>query len=277
MRIETINGADICIDTIGDPKSPAILLIHGAGASMDRWDPTFCARLAQSGRYVIRYDHRDTGQSTTYEPGNPPYTGDDLVEDALGILDTLKIDRAHIVGISMGGGIAQHIALRRPHRVRSLTLMSTSPATTGGPKLPSAAPGLFVNEPPEPDWQDRDATVAYLREAERPYAGSRDVDEAALERLLRRVYDRSTNLASASNHYAAGQGGDDPHWDEFADIDMPTLVIHGTDDPLFPPAHGEALAAQIPGADLLILDGVGHEFPPSAHDEVLPALIANTR
>jgi pimeloyl-ACP methyl ester carboxylesterase len=176
----------------------------------------------------------------------------------------------------MGGGIAQHIALRHPQRVRSLTLMSTSPATTGGPKLPPPAPGLFDNQPPEPDWHDRDATIAYLRDAERPYAGSRDVDEPALEELLRRVYDRSPSLAGASNHYAVDQGTDDPHWDELAHIDVPALVVHGTDDPLFPPAHGEALAAQIPGAKLLILGGVGHEFPPSAHDEVLPALIAIT-
>ena len=178
MRKEKINGAELCIDTIGDPDDPAILLIHGAGASMDRWEDSFCARLAQAGRYVIRYDHRDTGRSTTYEPGKPPYTGDDLVTDAVGILDTLNIERAHVVGMSMGGGIAQHIAIRHSQRVRSLTLMSTSPATTGGPSLPPSAPGLFEDQPPEPDWHDRDATIAHLREAERPYAGSRGLRRA---------------------------------------------------------------------------------------------------
>ena len=123
-----INGAELCVDTIGDPAHPAVLLIMGAAGSMDRWEQPFCERLVAAGRYVIRYDHRDTGGSTTYPPGKPGYTFDDLVADALGILDHLGVERAHLVGISMGGGIVQRIAVDHPERVLSVTLMSTSPA-----------------------------------------------------------------------------------------------------------------------------------------------------
>jgi pimeloyl-ACP methyl ester carboxylesterase len=277
MRAE-INGAQLCLDTIGDPTHPAVLLIMGAAGSMDRWEEPFCERLAAAGRYVIRYDHRDTGGSTSYPPGKPGYTGDDLVADALGILDHLGIERAHLVGLSMGGGIAQRIAVDHPERVLSLALMSTSPAGSGGPELPPMSEALRAvfgaDEQPEPDWSDREAAIAYLLEAERPYAGSRGVDEQALRALLGRVYDRSRSLPSANNHFILE--GSDMARARLAEIAAPTLVIHGADDPLFPPAHGEALAREIPGAKLLVIDRLGHELPPSAWDEVLPALIALT-
>src|SRR5918994_37613 len=116
MRAE-INGAELCVDTIGNPGDPAVLLIMGGAGSMDRWEEPFCERLAAAGRYVIRYDHRDTGGSTTYPPGKPGYTGDDLVADALGVLDHLGVERAHVFGLSMGGGIAQRIAVDHPERL----------------------------------------------------------------------------------------------------------------------------------------------------------------
>jgi len=281
MRAE-INGAELCFDTIGDPAHPAVLLIMGATGSMDRWEEPFCRRLAAADRYVIRYDHRDTGGSTTYPPGRPGYTGDDMVADALGILDHLGVQRAHLVGISMGGGIVQRIAVDHPERVLSITLMSTSPAGVGGPDFPDLPPmseelrGVFSGdeEPAEPDWSDREAAIAFLLEGERPYAGSRGIDEEATRALLGRVYDRSPSLASANNHFILE--GSDMARARLAEITAPALVIHGADDPLFPTAHGEALAREIAGAELLVIDGLGHEFPPSAWDEVLPALIAVT-
>ena len=277
MRV-TVNEAELCVDTIGDPAHPAVLLIMGAGGSMDRWEEPFCARLASAGRHVIRYDHRDTGGSTTYPPGRPGYTGDDLVADPLAILDHLGAERAHVVGLSMGGAIAQRIAVEYPERVRSLTLMSTSPAGSGGGELPPMSDELrtvfAADARPDPDWADRDATIAYLLEEERPYAGARGLDERALRALLGRVYDRSPGLASANNHFLV-EGSEMPRA-RLGEIAAPTLVIHGTDDALFPPAHGEALAREIPGARLLLVDGLGHELPPWAWDEVLPALIAVT-
>jgi pimeloyl-ACP methyl ester carboxylesterase len=178
----------------------------------------------------------------------------------------------------MGGAIAQLIAIERPERVLSLTLMSTSPVGTGGSELPPMSDefrAVFGGEQPaEPDWSDREAAIAFMLEGERPYAGTRGLDEEALRALLGRVYDRSSSLPSANNHFILE--GSETTRARLADISAPALVIHGTDDPLFPLAHGEALAGEIPRAELLVIDGLGHEFPPSAWEEVLPALIAVT-
>ena len=276
MRVQT-DGATLCVETFGRAEAPAILLVHGAGASMDRWEEPFCERLAAAGRYVIRYDHRDTGASTTYPPGAPGYTGDDLIADPVAILDALRIGRAHVVGISMGGALVQRIAVEFPARVLSVTLLCTTSAGVGGPSLPpmsSALHASFSNPPPEPDWSDREATIEYLLEAERPYAGWRGVDEAASRALLGRVYDRSASLASASNHYLV-DGTDMPH-SRLGEIGVPALVVHGTDDPLFPLPHGESLARAIPGARLLVVEGLGHELPRWAWDEVLGAIVELT-
>jgi len=275
MRIET-NGAVLCADTFGDPAHPAVLLIMGAAGSMDRWEEPFCERLAAAGRYVIRYDHRDTGGSTTYPPGKPGYTSDDLFADPLAILDRLGVERAHLVGLSMGGAIAQVLAIEHPQRVLSLTLMSTSPVGTGGEELPPMSDELraaFGEPPAEPDWSDREAAIAFMLEGERPWAGPRGIDDAAMRALLGRVYDRSTSVPSGNNHFILE--GSETTRERLAQVAVPALVIHGTDDPMFALAHGEALARAL-RAKLLVIDGLGHEFPPSAWDEVLPALIAHT-
>ncbi len=274
MRID-VNGAHLCADTFGDAADPAVLLIMGAAASMDRWEPRFCERLAGHGRYVIRYDHRDTGGSTTYPPGRPGYTGDDLVADAIAILDRLGIDRAHVVGMSAGGAVAQRLAVDHPDRLRSLTLMCTSPIGTGGSELPpmsDAMRAVFSDAGDEPDWADRDATIAFLLEAERPYAGARGIEVDELREILGRVYDRSPSLASANNHFIVD--GSDIERARLAEISAPTLVVHGTADPLFPQAHAEALAREIPGAQLMLIDGLGHEFPRWAWDALLKGGVA---
>jgi pimeloyl-ACP methyl ester carboxylesterase len=280
-QIVRANGVDLCAETFGDADAPAILLVAGAALSMDWWEDEFCARLAGGHRFVIRYDLRDTGQSVTYPPGRPGYDGADLVADAVGVLDALGVPRAHVAGMSMGGGIAQRLALDHPTRVASLTLLSTSPAASyaGEVELPPAAPQLaahLAEPPPEPDWFDRRAVIEYLIEELRPYAGSVTLDEAHVRRLVERVVDRTADIASTmSNHYAMesseSAGG------RLVDIAVPTLVLHGTEDPLFPYAHGEALADAIPGARLVPLDGVGHEIPPpQTWDAVVPLLLDHT-
>ena len=275
MRLQ-LDDAQLCFETFGDAADPAILLIAGAASSMDRWEPPFCERLAAAGRYLIRYDHRDTGGSTTYPPGKPGYTGDELAADALALLDHLGIERAHFAGISMGAAISQDIALNHPERVRSLTLIAASPIGPGERDLPGMSDelrALFGEAQTEPDWADRDAAIAFLLDGERPYAGSRGLDEDAMRALVALAYDRTSSPASANNHFVLG-GSEQLR--PLSEIDAPTLVVHGSDDPLFPLGHGEALAREIPGATLLVIDGMGHEFPRSAWGEVLPALIAHT-
>ncbi|HYP48016.1 MAG TPA: alpha/beta hydrolase [Thermoleophilaceae bacterium] len=278
--VEVGEGAEICVEAIGERVHPAILLIGGATWSMDWWEDELCRRLAERGRLVVRYDQRDTGRSTSYPPGAPGYTGADLVSDAAAVLDALEIDRAHVVGLSMGGGIAQALALEHRDRIRSLTLMSTSPIDPRIEGLPGMTPELqatFADESAEPDWHDRDAVVDYIVEGERPYAGPGGFDEPRMRAIAGRVFERTDNVAaSMTNHFLLeGDGPADPRLSRLEGL--PTLVLHGTADPLFPPAHGRALAEAIPGARLIELDGVGHQLPPPhTWQRLVEALIEHT-
>jgi pimeloyl-ACP methyl ester carboxylesterase len=278
-RIVRANGVDLCIETFGDRGTPAILLIAGAASSMDWWEDEFCERLAAGGRFVIRYDLRDTGQSVSYEPGTPRYTGSDLVADAVGLLDALGIRQAHIVGISMGGGIAQHLALDHPQRVASLTLMSTSAGGDDLPPMSDELAGAFSDPPQPPDWSDRAAVIDHLVEDLRLYEGSLPFDETRVRALAARIVDRTANIESTMrNHWILESGDGEPVRPRLGGIRAPTLVLHGTEDPLFPVAHGEVLAAEIPDARLLLLEGMGHQMPPPRlWDQVVAALLEHTR
>ena len=154
-RMIEANGVELCTEPFGDPGDPPMLLVMGIGASMLWWEEGFCRMLAEGGRFVIRYDHRDTGRSVTYEPGRPQYTGADLVADAVGVLDAYEIAAAHVVGVSAGGAFAQLLALDFPDRVLSLVLISTSPATSGERSLPSpTAHFSALVGSAEVDWSD---------------------------------------------------------------------------------------------------------------------------
>ena len=281
-RVIQVGGVRLCAETFGERADPAILLIAGAASSMDAWEDPFCARLADGLRFVIRYDHRDTGQSTASPPGAPGYTGADLVGDALAILDALGVARAHLVGISAGGGIAQQLAIEHPERVATLTLLSTTlvgprPAGVGDLPPPTEAMRAFMAaDHPAPDWSDRAAVVEHVVAGERPYAGSLGFDEERVRARAERVVDRTLDVeASLTNHWILPEGP--PSRAGVDSIEAPTLVLHGSDDPLFPLAHGEALAGAITGASLLRLPGVGHELPPPATwDVVVPAILRHT-
>ena len=274
-HIEQVGGVDLCVETFGDPSDPAILLIHGAGSSMLSWDEELCGRLADGGRHVIRYDLRDAGRSVTYAPGTSDYGYADLVEDATGLLDALGVERAHVLGMSLGGGVAQLLALDHPGRVSALTLASATPGGPGQPTPDLPGPSDDLTEPPEPDWSDRDSVVVYLVEAERPFAArSRPYDEAAARALMRRVVERSTNLEWGLSDSASFDVGE-PWRERLGDLAAPTLVMHGTEDPMFPIEHAEALAREIPGAELLPLEATGHEyFPRHTWDVVIPAILS---
>jgi pimeloyl-ACP methyl ester carboxylesterase len=281
-RIVHANGVDLCVETFGDPADPAILLIHGAGSSMLSWDEALCERLARGGRFVIRYDIRDAGRSVTYERGAPRYGLRDLIEDVVGLLDHFGVASAHLVGMSVGGSIAQLVALDHPDRVASLTLASCTPGSPGQetrdlPGMSNELRAALAEQPPAPDWTDRDAVIGHLVDGERPYAArSRPFDEAGARELAGRIYDRSADIAAnLTNPFIVDAG---ESWRaRLAGVAAPTLVMHGTEDPLFPYDHAVALAREIPGAELLALEQTGHEyFPPATWDVVVPAILRHT-
>jgi pimeloyl-ACP methyl ester carboxylesterase len=275
-RIVTANGVELCTEPFGDPSDPPVLLLAGIAGSMLWWDAAFCEMLAARGRFVIRYDQRDTGRSVAWEPGRPDYTGADLVADAAGLLDAYRIAAAHVAGVSAGGALAQVLAVDHPDRVLSLVLISTSPAVAGDrAPLPGPAEelGRFFGTRP-PDAGDRDAFAEYLVAYMRVLAGGRRrFDEEAARDLVRRDMERARSYPSARNHElidgAEPSGG-------LADIHAPALVVHGGADPMFPLAHGEALARAIPGARLMVLDGAGHGVEPADWETLAAAIAAHT-
>ncbi len=275
-RMIEANGVELCTEPFGDPADPPILLIAGTGSSMLWWEEGFCRMLAERGRFVIRYDHRDTGRSVTYPPGRPGYTGGDLDADAAGVLDAYGIPAAHLVGMSAGGGCAQLLALASADRVRSLVLISTSPAVPGGRALPPPTEAFmrFVATAAV-DWSDPESVIEYLVDYARVLAGDqRRFDEAAARELARRDVERARDFAAAQNHDALEDDG--LMHEPLCAITVPTLVIHGTADPMFPLEHGEALGGEIPGARLLTLDGAGHGVYPPDWETVVRAISEHT-
>ena len=275
-RIIQAGAIQLCTEPFGDPTDPPVLLVMGLGASMLWWEEEFCRRLADGGRFVIRYDHRDTGRSTTYEPGRPGYDGADLVADAASVLDAYGLGSAHVVGVSAGGAMAQLLALDLADRVLSLVLISTSPAVPVDRDLPPPTDAFrrFVGEA-EVDWSDRESVIEYLVGYSRLLAGAhRQFDEAACRDFVRRDADRADRVASLQNHDVMAHG--DRHYPPLSSITRPTLVIHGTADPMFPLAHGHALAEEIPGATLLALDGAGHGVDRADWPIIVAAILRHT-
>lgn len=281
QRLVQVGAVELCAESVGDPAAPTLLLVSGAAESMDGWDVELCRRLAGEGRHVVRYDHRDTGRSTTGTPGAPTYDGWQLARDCADLVDALGAGPVHLVGISMGGGIGQWIALHRPELLASLTLVATTAA--GGvdrDALPGPSPAVrtyFESPPPDPDWTDVGSYVDWVMVGQSAFAGTIALDEERLRALATAAHARSTDPAAAGNHWlVVGGDGDDEPLDVHR-ITTPTLVVHGSEDPLFPLPHGRALAAAIPGASLLVVPGMGHQVPPpETWDLVVPALLEHT-
>ncbi|MFI0483215.1 alpha/beta fold hydrolase [Actinomadura sp. 9N215] len=278
------NGVELCAETFGDPGDAPVLLI---GNTMLTWPDDLCGRVAALRRYVVRYDLRGTGRSASADPEAPDYTLRDLVADAAGVLDAHELPSAHVVGFGVGGWIAQLLALDHPARVTTLTLIATRP-TAPGPNdadLPEHGPELMAHfmNPPEVDWTDRASVVAFMVENARHLSGQ-SFDEAEAREHIERIHDRTpadpdpgkahrADLMAIA--FAALDSG--PRWRErLGDITAPTLVIHGEDDAFFPLGNGEALAAEIPGAELLTVPGMGNELPRRTWNTVVPAVLRHT-
>ncbi|MFB6825419.1 alpha/beta fold hydrolase [Streptomyces virginiae] len=286
-RVIEVDGIALCTESFGDPTDPPVLLIMGLGASMLWWEEGFCRMLAAGGRFVIRYDHRDTGRSVTYGPGRPGYTGADLVADAARVLTAHEIPAAHVVGVSAGGAFAQLLALDQADRVRSLVLISTSPAVPAVPDGDELPPDRPVDLPAPTEEFLRFASAARVDPSDVDsvidhqvaYAGvlaggRRPFDEAAARALVRREVERAHDVGAASHHDELTDGTVPRA--PLSSIAVPTLVIHGGADPMFPLRHGEVLAERIPGARLLVLADAGHGVDRADWTTVTTAILDHT-
>jgi pimeloyl-ACP methyl ester carboxylesterase len=271
-----VNGVGLSVETFGTVGEPAVLLV-GLG-----WPDGLCEALG--GRYVVRYDLRDTGRSTYVDPDAPAYDLRDLVTDASELLKALDLARAHVVGMGVGGFIAQLLALDHADQVATLTLISTRSVAPGpvDPDLEDHSPALMeLFGRPAPDWTDRDSVVDYMTRSARFLAGSRGFDEQDVRETAGRVFDRAGRSAKAqrASHLGTVFAAIDcrPRWRErLGDIAVPTLVIHGDENLFFPHQNGESLAAEIPNATLRTLPGIGQGVPRPTWPTVAEALLKHT-
>jgi pimeloyl-ACP methyl ester carboxylesterase len=285
------NGIELCYDTFGDRSKPPLLLVMGLGAQMIAWEEGFCERLAERGYFVVRFDNRDIGRSTRLpELGTPdivalfgqavmgkpvaaPYTLRDMAADTCGLMDALGIERAHVVGASMGGAIGQELAIHHAPRLLTLTSIMSS---TGDPSLPQAKPealGVLFTPPPK-DKQEYLANYAkvwqILRGPGFPEDEARDLSRGEAS------YARGLNPAGVARQLAAILASGN-RTQALAGVRVPTLVIHGDADPLVPVEGGVATAKAIPGAKLVRLERMGHALPISLWPALIDAIAAHAR
>ena len=266
--VET-NGVRLWYEDLGDPDGEAVVLIMGATASAISWPQELLDGLTATGHRVVRFDNRDIGLSTHVDYAADPYTLDDMADDTVGLLDGLGIDRAHLVGASMGGMISQLVAIRFPDRVRSLALLITSPGPDDRLSPTSAEVVGIASRPVTTDADLEQRGVDLWR----VLTGSRFPFEEARHRQLA-VMDavRGTNPNSAHGMVVFTAPS---RIEALATVGVPTLVVHGTEDPIFPIDHGEALAKAIPGSTLVTWEGVGHEIPTPLGPDLVALLQAN--
>ncbi|MEV0619391.1 alpha/beta hydrolase [Nonomuraea sp. NPDC050404] len=278
---------EMAYERFGDPEAPPVLLVMGGGGQLIHWPEGFCAELVARGCHVIRFDNRDAGLSTHFHDAPPPdlraamagdtssasYTLSDMASDTVGLLDVLGLDSVHCIGASMGGMIAQLLAIEHPSRVRSLTSMMS---TTGAPDVgrPDPAALSLVTEPPPTTNRehatervagssptDREEVIErWVRAFQVVGSPGYPVEEAEIRENARIAYDRAYDPVGASRQGVAALASGD-RTAGLRSITVPTLVIHGADDPICDRSGGEATAEVIPGAELVIIDGMGHNLP----------------
>jgi pimeloyl-ACP methyl ester carboxylesterase len=276
-KVVHADGVELATQAFGDPSHPPIVLVMGSTASMLWWPEGFCRHLASRSRHVIRYDNRDTGLSTTWEPGKPGYTFADMADDVVRVMDGYGLAAAHVAGMSMGGLIAQKAALDHPERVLSLTAISTSPTGIDTSHLPQTTQAYqeHAAEGANVDWSDREQVIRYIAKDMQMLAGpAHIIDEAAARTFVASDFDRAKRFASVTNHFII-EGGRKPRT-ELRDLAMPLLVIHGSADPIFPIEHGEDFGQVVPDAKLVRLEGSGHELHESDWPQIVDAVVAHT-
>ena len=286
-EIAKVGDVELCYETFGDPADPALLLIMGLGTQMIAWPEPFCAQLVARGFFVIRFDNRDIGRSTHLRGHRAPtlkqlllrdrsaaaYSLSDMAGDAAGLLTHLGIERAHVVGASMGGMIAQTVAVEHPERVRSLAsiMSNTGHIWRGTPGL--RVYPIFMRKPaagPEDAIESVVSTFRLIGSPGFPF------DEGELRAAAQRGFDRGYNPAGSTRQLAAILAAGDRTKD-VRTITAPTVVIHGTKDRMVRPSGGRATAAAIPGARLVEIEGMGHDLPRGAWDRIVDAIADNAQ
>jgi pimeloyl-ACP methyl ester carboxylesterase len=259
----SVNGIEIAYESLGSPAGRPLLLIMGLGAQLIHWDEEFCRLLAEQGHHVVRFDNRDAGLSTHFhDAGVPdlgvsaPYLLDDMADDAAGLMDALGWPAAHVVGASMGGMIAQALAIRHPGRVLSLTSIMSTPGPEVAPPTEAALAVLMAAPPP-----DREGVVAQaLRTWSVIGSPGYELDRERIALLAGMAYDRCFDPAGTTRQLAAILASGN-RADLLSGVTVPTLVLHGEADALVPVAGGHATAAATPGARLVTYPGMGHDLP----------------
>lgn len=288
------NGITIAYETYGSPEDETILLIAGTGQQLVGWPMSLVDALVEHGYRVIRFDNRDVGRSTKLNSaGLPdaeaigaalqegktppvPYTLRDMAADALGLLEALGVERAHVVGISMGGAIAQYLAIDYPERILSLTSIAADSGNLA--LLALANPAAFASVPLQPTTADREAFVSWQVKTSQVLAGSTfPVDEATLQEWAARDFDRGFDPDGLVRQQTASLVGhfENPPYrlDHLKNIEAPTIVVQGTEDPIVPVASATDIVVRVPNAELRLIDGLGHFIPEALIPEILDAIL----
>ena len=271
MKIVSFNNTEIFTESFGDFENPAILLIMGASSSMIWWESEFCEKLANNGFFVIRFDNRDTGKSTHYPIGKPDYSFDDMAEDAVRVLDAYGIKKAVIMGMSMGGMLAQIIAVRHPERISGLVLLCSVFITKADGGLPQSSDevNVFFEAIAKtiPAESSGDIVNAALAQWQSTNQSSRPHDLEYIRKMISYDAERALCYESRTNHFAVRMN--DGELGRISQIAAPVLVIQGTEDVVIPYQHGVLLSKTLPSATLLTLNGAGHELHRNDYDLVV--------
>ena len=280
------NGIRLWTEDFGDRRDPTLLLIMGASAQGIQWPVPFIQQFVDRKFHVIRYDNRDTGQSSCFDFAKQPYTLDDLARDAVGVLDAYDVGSAHVAGASMGGMITQVLMIQHPKRVRCASIIMSSPLAGSVDGVPMLSADDLPG--PDPKWLGELVALQQAMPANTPadliemrvamftkLAGRLPVDTAALRDVATREVGRAISFAAQANHsLAIGASSPRDRRPLLRKTSIPTLVIHGTDDPILPYPHGKALADAIPGAKFLTFDGMGHDLPAQVWPDIIREMLA---